>query len=158
MQFVDEENDLSVGILHFLQHRLEPFFKLAAKLRPRDQRAHIERHNSFLFQSLRHIATDDALGESFHNRRLAHARFANQHRIILGAPRENLNHPPDLLIPPNHRIQLARRRALRQIPPVLFQRLVGHLRVLRSDPLAAANFTQGLHQPVAVHPQILQGF
>ena len=45
MQLVDEQNDLSRRFLYFLQHRLEPLFKLAAKLRAGNQRAHVERHH-----------------------------------------------------------------------------------------------------------------
>jgi hypothetical protein len=33
-----------------------------------------------------HIAVDDGLGETFDDRRFAHTGFADEHRIILGAP------------------------------------------------------------------------
>src|SRR5271155_1684114 len=66
-------------------------------------------------------------------------RLANQHRIIFRAPRQNLHHAPDFLVAPDHRVQLATPRQVRQIPPVLFQRAIGGFRILRSHPVAAAN-------------------
>jgi hypothetical protein len=41
------------------------------------------------------------------NRRLAHPRLADQHRIVLRPPRQHLHHPADLRIAPNHRVELA---------------------------------------------------
>ena len=156
MQLVDEQNDLARGLLHFLQHRLQPLLKLAAELRARDQRAHVERHHFLVLQPLRHVAADDALRQALHNGRLAHARLANQHRIVLRPPRQHLDHPPDLFVAPDHRIELALRRQLRQVAAVPLQRLVSVLRILRRHPLVAAHLAQRLHQPLARDAEILE--
>ena len=56
----------------------------------------------------------------FHARRvLAHARFADEHGIVLGAPGQNLNNPLDLSIPADYRIQLALAGCLGQIRAIL---------------------------------------
>jgi hypothetical protein len=85
VQFVDEQDDLAGGLLDFLEHGLEPLLELAAELGARDQRAHVERDQAAVLESLGHVAADDALGEALDNRGLAHARLANQHRVVLGA-------------------------------------------------------------------------
>src|SRR5690606_14716672 len=47
MKFVYEEDDLPVAVLYFRKHRLQSLFKLPTILRAGQQRAHIERENSF---------------------------------------------------------------------------------------------------------------
>jgi hypothetical protein len=42
------------------------------------------------------VAGDDALGESLDDGRLAGARLADEHRVVLRAPREHLDDPADL--------------------------------------------------------------
>ena len=46
-------------------------------------------------QHFRHVAVDDALGEAFDDGRLADARFAEQHRVVLRAAAEDLDRPFD---------------------------------------------------------------
>ena len=43
VQLVDEEDDLALGVRDLLEHRLQPLLELAAVLRARDERAHVER-------------------------------------------------------------------------------------------------------------------
>ncbi len=137
------------GGLHFLQYRLQTLFKLAAKLRPRDQRAHIQRYNALFFQALRHIAAHNSLCETFYDGGFADSRLADQNRIVFRPARKHLDHATDLVVSPNHRIQLPLRCKLRQVAAVFFQRLIGRLGILRGHPLAAANILQRPHQPIA---------
>ena len=71
-----------------LEERLEPVFKFAAILRAGDHRAQIHRDEPLVLQRFRHVAADDAPRQAFGDGRLAHARFADEHRIVLRAPRE----------------------------------------------------------------------
>ena len=48
-------------------------------------------------QRLGHVAGDDALGQALDDGRLADARLADQGRVVLGAPREDLDDALDLL-------------------------------------------------------------
>jgi hypothetical protein len=61
---------------------------------------------------------DDPLGQAFHNGGFSHARFANQHRIIFGAPRKHLHYAPYLFVAPYDRVQLAFSSLFRQIAGV----------------------------------------
>ena len=94
-------------LLHFLEDRLQPLFKLAAEFGARDQRAHIERDDAPVLQPFGNVAAHDALGQALHDGGLAHARLADQHRIVLGAPRQHLDHAADLLVAADHRVELA---------------------------------------------------
>ena len=97
-------------LLHFLEHRLEPLLELAAVLRAGDQRAHVERRRCVLFfKPFGHVAADDALRQPLDDRRLADARLADQHRVVLGAPRQHLDDAADLLVAADDRIELALR-------------------------------------------------
>ena len=74
---------------------------------PGDHQGQIERDHSLVAQQLRHIAARDLLRQSFGDRGLAHAGFADQHRIILGPPAKHLNDALDFVVPADHRIELA---------------------------------------------------
>ncbi len=50
---------------------------------------------------------------------LTDARIPDEHRIVLGPPAEYLYRPPDLVVPPNDRIELPQRRPLREVDPEL---------------------------------------
>ena len=87
VQLVDEQDDLPGGVGDFLQHRLEPLLELAAVLGAGDQRAHVERDDLLVLQTLGHVLADDALGEAFDDGGLADAGLADEHRVVLGAAR-----------------------------------------------------------------------
>ena len=86
VQLVHEQDDLALGLGDLLEHRLQAVLELAAVLRAGDQRADVERDDAPVAQRVGHVAGDDALGEALDDGRLAHARLADQHRVVLGAP------------------------------------------------------------------------
>src|SRR6266513_668165 len=51
--------------------------------------------------------SSNSLRETFDDGRLAHAGLADEHGIVLGAPRENLDRAADLLVAANDRVELA---------------------------------------------------
>ena len=44
-----------------------------------------------VLEPLGHVAANDALGQPFDDGGLAHARLADQHGVVLGAPRQDLD-------------------------------------------------------------------
>ena len=82
------------------------------------------------FRDLGHVAGDNALGETFDDRRLTHARFADQHRIVLGAPREHLDDATDFFIASDDGIELAPTRLLGQVARIALERLVFRFGIL----------------------------
>ena len=139
VQLVDEEDQLAFGVLDLGEHSLQPLFELAAVLRTGEQGAHVERPDTLALQPFGHVAGNDALRKPFDDRRLAGARLADQHRVVLRAPREHLDHAADLLVAADDRVELALLGGLGQVAAELRERLVGALGILRGDALAAAH-------------------
>ena len=110
MQLVDEHDDLARSRDDLGEHRLEALLELAAVLRAGDQRAEVEREQPPVLEALGHVGIDDALREALDDRDLP-PRLADQHWVVLGAAREHLDSAPDLLVAPDHRVELAARAA-----------------------------------------------
>ena len=156
VQLVDEQDDLSLGVGDFLEHRLQPFLEFAAVLRAGDERAHVERDDALVLESFGHVAADDAAGQSFDDGGLADAGLADEHRIVLGAARQHLNDAADFLVAADHRIELALARELGQVATVALERLIGALGVLARDALRAAHARQRGEDLVAGQPALGQ--
>ena len=112
VQLVDEQDDLAVGVLDLLEDGLEPLLELAAELGARDQRAEVERDDALVLEALGHVAAHDALGEPLDDGRLADARLADQHRVVLRPTGQDLDDAADLLVAADDRVELARPRLL----------------------------------------------
>ena len=127
-----------------VEHALEALFELAAELRARDQRAHVEREDALALEAFGHFAIDDALGEAFDNGGLADAGLADEHRVVLGAAREHLHRAANLVVAADHRVELAARRTRREVDGVFLERaaLLFGLRVVHG--LTAAHLLDGL--------------
>ena len=110
-----------------LQHRLQALLELAAIFRAGDQRAHVEGEQLLVLQALRHVAVDDAQRQALDDGGLADAGLADQHGIVLGAPRQHLDGAADLLVAADHRVELAVARRLGEVARVFLQRIVGLL-------------------------------
>ena len=130
------------------EHGLEPLLELAAELGAGHQGAHVQGDDPLVLEALRHVAVDDPQGQPLGDGRLAHARLADQHGVVLGPPREDLDHAADLLVAADHRVELALPGPLHQVDAVALQGLELVLRVLVGDPGAAADRLQRLeHAP-----------
>ena len=123
---------------------------------PGDQGAHVERDQPAVLQALGHVARDDPLGQPLDDRRLAHAGLADQDRVVLGPPAEDLHHPADLGIAADHRVHLALAGQLDQVAAIALQGLVLVLGVLVGDPLAAADLLERLEDLLLGDPQRLE--
>ena len=156
VQLVDEQDDLALRVGDLLEDRLQALFELAAILRARDERAHVERDDALVLQPFGHVAADDAAGQALDDRRLADAGLADQHRIVLRAARQHLDDAPDLLVAADHRIELALAGELGQVAAVALERLVLALGVLIGHALRAAHARQRLEDLVARDAALLR--
>ena len=132
VQLVDEQDDLAGRVGDLLEDRLEALLELAAVLRAGHERAEVERDDPLVLQALRHVAAHDALGEPLDDGRLADARLADEHRVVLGPRGEDLDDAADLLVAADDRVELALPGERRQVAAVLLERLVGRLGGRRS--------------------------
>ena len=133
------------------EHGLQPLLELAAVLRAGEQRADVERPDLAVLQPLGDVAGDDPLREPFGDRGLADAGLADQHRVVLRAAAEDLDHAADLLVAADHRVELARLGRLGQVAAELRERLVGAFGILRRDALPAADLLDPRQDLVARH-------
>src|SRR5206468_12735325 len=81
VKLVDEKNDFALRFLDFLENSLEALLEFATIFGAGDERAHIEGADALILESFGHVAANDALGQLFHDRRLADIRLAYQERI-----------------------------------------------------------------------------
>ncbi len=110
-----EEDDLSVAVHDILDHSLEPLLELALILRARDERTHIEGEDLAVLKVLGDLPVDYLGGDAFGDGGLADTRLAHEDRVVLRAPAKDLKHTPDLLVPPDHRVELSLRRGLVEV-------------------------------------------
>ena len=147
VELVDEQDDLAVRVGDLLEDGLEPLLELAAVLGAGHERAEVERDDPLVLEALGHVAADDALGEALDDRRLADARLADQHRVVLGPAREDLDDPADLVVATDDRVELALPGERGQVAAVLLERLVGRLGGRARHALAAADRLERLSRP-----------
>ena len=84
MQFVNEQNDV-FGAADFVHHGLDAFLELAAIFCAGNHEREVERDYALVAEQFRHVALDDFLRQTLDDGRLANARFAEQHGIVLRA-------------------------------------------------------------------------
>ena len=127
VQLVDEQDDVALAVRHLLQQSLQALLELAAILGARHQRAQVEREQPAIPQTVRHVAIDDPLRQALGDRGLADAGLADQHRVVLGAPGEHLDHAADLVVAADHRVELALAAGLGEVARVFLERIVALL-------------------------------
>ena len=120
VQLVDEEDHV-LRLPDLLHDGLQALLELAAVLGARDQGAQVELEEPLAHEDVRHVVVDDLLGEPLDDRRLAHARLADQDRVVLRAAGEDLDDPLDLRLAPDHRVELAVPGELGQVARELVQ-------------------------------------
>ena len=143
MQLVDEQDDAALALLHLAQHGLQAVLELAAVLRAGHHRAQVERHEVAVLQRRGHVAGHDALGQALDDGRLAGARLADEHGVVLRAARQHLDGAADLLGAADDRVELALARLLREVLAVLLKRLELHFVLLVGDARVAAQLLVG---------------
>ena len=151
VQLVDEQQDAALGLLDLVEHGLQPLLKLSPVLGPGDERPHVQGEDGLVLQTCGYVPLDDALGQPLGDGGFAHAGFADEDGVILTLAGQNTDHVSDFIIPADHRVQLVLPGPLHQVGAVLFQRLIGFLRVVAGHALVSPQGGQGLHDRLLVH-------
>src|SRR5207244_12690327 len=107
VDLVDEDDDLPGRVLDLAQQPADALLELAAVLGPGDQAAEVDLVDALRAQPLGHVAAHDPPGQALDDRGLADARLADQDRVVLGPPREDLHDPADFVVAPDDRVELA---------------------------------------------------
>ena len=121
-----------MGVAELFDDLLEALLELTAVLRPGDERADVQREDTLALERLGHITLHDPVREAFGDGRLADAGLADERRIVLRAPGEDLDDPLDLLLAADDRVELLCLRHRREVHAELIER-----RGLRAARLAA---------------------
>ena len=151
MHFVDEQDDVAIGAeVTSFSTAFSRSSKSPRNLAPAISEPMSSAISSFLSRRLsdQHVAIDDAQRQAFGDRGLAHARFADQHGIVLGAAGEDLDGAADLLVPPDDGIELAGAGEFGEIAGVFLECVigvfgggaVGEMRPLRKSAMALPRF------------------
>jgi hypothetical protein len=120
VQLVDEDDDVRV-VGQLLHDRLEALFELTAVLRAGDDQRDVEGEDALVGEEVRHVAVDDLLRQAFDDRRLADARLADEHGVVLGAAAQHLLDPFELVLAADQRIELVLHRRFGEVAAELGQ-------------------------------------
>ena len=142
VHLVDERDDLTVGVLDLLEHRLQSLLELTAVLGAGDHGGEIETDEPLVLEARGYVTFDDALGKPLDDGGLADTRLADQHRVVLRATTQHADHPADLLIATDHRIEFALAGPLGEVETEPLERLVLILRVLAGDAMASPHLAK----------------
>ncbi len=163
MQLVDEEDDVAAGA-DLLEDLTQPLFEVTPVAAARDQGAEVERVELLVLEGFGDLALDDLLRQAFDHGGLSDTGVAHQDRVVLGAPRQDLHDPFDLLVATDDRVELAFAGGLGQVAAELVQhqgrgrcRLGGRAGGLRLLALVAVEqLDHLLAHPVEVGAQLHQ--
>jgi hypothetical protein len=114
VQLVDEEDDV-LGSSHLGHDCLDALLKLTAVLGPGNHHCEVENHDALVQKELGNVALHHRLREPFHDGGLAHSGLAKEDRVVLGAAREDLDDPLDLVVAADDVVELAFARQFREV-------------------------------------------
>ena len=146
VKLVYEEDNLAFRFLNLLEHGLQPLLKLTPILGSCNQGPHIQANEAAVLETFGNVSPDHSESQSLHDGCLAHTGIPNEDRIVLGPSREDLDEPPNLVVPADDGVELALGGHLCKVTAVAFQGLIGPFRRLTRHPLMATNGFKDLHQ------------
>ena len=91
-----------------LDDRLEALLEVAAEPGAGEQRAGVEREDLDVLERVRHLVAEQLRRQAFGHRRLADARIADEHRVVLAPPRQHFDRALQFCGAADERIEHAR--------------------------------------------------
>ena len=156
VNFVDEEDDIAVGLRHLVDHALQTFFKFAFVLRARHEGTHIERIQAATLQAHGHVAAHDTLGQALNDGRLTRTRLTDEDGVVLRASRQDLQHAANLLVASDDGVKASFAGFADEVARILLQGLIGVFARGRVHAVATAQFLDGCLQGVGLHASVCQ--
>ena len=156
VDLIDEEDDASLTLRHLVDDTLQALLELTLVFRTSHQGTHIQGEELLVFQVLRYVATDDTLGKSLYYCRLTCTWLTNQYRVVLRTTGEDLQHPADLIITSDDRVELPLSGKVHQVLGIFLQRLVVVVSRLRLHLLSLSQLMDSGTQVFLRDTRILQ--
>ena len=120
VDLVDEQDGVAGG-LDLVDDLLQALLELAAILGASHQGRHVERPDLLATQDVGHIAPGNQLRQALDHGGLAHARVAQDERVVLLAARKHLHDALDLAVAADDRVELAVGGKLGEVLAVAFE-------------------------------------
>ena len=127
VDLVDEEDRVLV-VFQLLDDLFDALLEVAAVAGAGQQRAHVEAEDRRLGQDVGHLMADDLAGQPLRDGGLADPRIADQQRVVLVAPAQDLDAALDLVGAADQRIDLPLAGLLVEVDAIGFERLAAGLR------------------------------
>src|SRR5204862_6244092 len=103
----DEKNDRRRRVLHLFDQPLQAILEFAFDARARLKEREVERAERDVAEDRGDVAIGDAQGEAVDHGRLAAARLADENRIVLSSPEEDVAYLPHPEIRTAHLLDIA---------------------------------------------------
>ena len=139
MKLIDEEDDLTLALLHFFENGFETFLEFTTVLRTCNQGSHIQGKNLLILQSFRDITCDDSLCQAFDRCCLTDTRLTDQYWVVLGLTGKDTDNVTDLRVTSDNRIKFLVSCLLDKIFAVFVQGIVSCFRVVADNSLVASH-------------------
>ena len=120
VHLVDDEDDIAL-LAYLLDKPLHAAFKLAAELRPRDERGEVEQEHLLILKLVGDVAHRNALRKPLGDGGLADARLADKAGVILLAAVQDLDNALQLLLAAYHAVELALTRTGGEVDAVIIK-------------------------------------
>src|SRR5688572_24051059 len=156
MHLVDQDHELSLCFSDLLENCFQPLLEFPPELRPRDQCAEVECKEALVAETFGDVAVSDSLCKPFRDSCLSYTRLTDQHGIVLGAARQDLDHTPDLLVASDHGIEFSFSRCFSQITRITLQCLILVFRILVGHPVTAAYLLKRLEKSAMVSARVVK--
>ena len=156
MKLIDEQNDLSFALLHFLKYCFQTFLKLTTILGTCNQCSHIQGKNLLVLQAFRYIPCHNTLCQSLDGCCFTNTRLTDENRVVLGLTGKDTDNITDLHITADHRIKLLILSFLHKILAIFIQGVIGCLRVIADNSLVSSDCRQCLEKTLSGDSKLIE--
>ena len=105
MELVNEQDYIRI-LRHLVDDGFQPLLEISSILRSCHDRTHVQRNESLVGKHRRDVSCNYLDSNAFHYGGFADSRVADQHRVVLSAASQNLDHALNFGFSSNERIEL----------------------------------------------------
>ena len=148
MKLINEKYDLPLGLLYFIEHRLEPFLKLTPILRSRNERTHVKREDRAVAQVVRYVPSNYTKRKPLCYRRLTDTRLTDETGVVFAFSRKYADDVSYLVVTADDRVELLLSCHLHKVGAVLFENVIGSLGVFTRNSTVASDLAKRLQHRI----------